>query len=348
MVGMADVSLATAWLERPRGEDARVAEHSADWADAWTGPALALLHAFGEPPPGAACLGGTFAHRLANDAVAIVQVLPTPAGTPLRAYVVGVGKSTYIGFGADPFAIAERCPPQPRAETVACPAIELASRDGDRIRAILSRVKAHALPADVDVSEADLERTPANSESPTLLGATQVLVDGGNVVLSRAAPDPRTAASLWALLPYAVRAERWPASFAYSPDLAADLLVLAESSGDPPREWLSEDQAGDYPAGAYELALQRAAEAGDDAALERLFHRRDGSATLWLGVKLVVGLALVALATQLWRPAPPPLTPRAVAERAALAAGAVAVRDPLAAAALVDFGNRKFLGKDTP
>jgi hypothetical protein len=88
--------------------------------------------------------------------------------------------------------------------------------------------------------------------------------------------------------------------------------------------YLTEEQAGDYPQGRYELNLQIAAEAGDQAQLDALFARRNSNETLRLAlILLVVFLALAAVMNFVNRepghppPAPPPprVTPAPLADR---------------------------------
>ena len=61
--------------------------------------------------------------------------------------------------------------------------------------------------------------------------------------------------------------------------------------------YLTEPMAGDYPEGRYELAVQTAAESGNQSALDRLFARRSSRQTLQLALALLVvmmGLAIAA------------------------------------------------------
>jgi hypothetical protein len=64
-------------------------------------------------------------------------------------------------------------------------------------------------------------------------------------------------------------------------------------------DYVREGQAGEYPDGRYELALQTAVESSDQAALERLLTRRSRNETLWVALGLLALVALVALASRL-------------------------------------------------
>jgi len=57
---------------------------------------------------------------------------------------------------------------------------------------------------------------PPGLRDATLLGGTQILLDGGRLVFERSSPDAVILRSLWALLPTRERCELWPASFAFS------------------------------------------------------------------------------------------------------------------------------------
>src|SRR5439155_20882601 len=123
--------------------------------------------------------------------------------------------------------------------------------------------------------------------SATLLGGTQALLDGGKVVFERSAPDEGVLRSLWALLPTATRKELWPASFAFGNALGFDVLVVPRLEPGMFATYILEEKAGDYPEGHYELALQTAAEAGNQDALDALFSRRSYKETRKLALFLL-------------------------------------------------------------
>ena len=181
--------------------------------------------------------------------------------------------------------------------------------------------------------------TPDTAESPTLLGGVQILVDGGRLLLERPQPDPRFMRALWNLLPYALRPKLWPASFAFSNELGFDALVIPPFQDISVAGYTTEEQAGDYPQGSYELALQTAAEAEDEYGLHAVFQRRTANETAQLGIRLLIGMALLVIAFR-WL-GPMVSKPRTdTVARAATAAGMVGVGDPWTAAAMLDAGLR--------
>src|SRR5205814_1502832 len=117
-------------------------------------------------------------------------------------------------------------------------------------------------------------------DGPNLLGGSQVLVDGGRVVFERPAPDPALLRDLWRLLPASARSDLWPAAFAFGNTLRFHVLAVPKAEGEEYTHYHTEEQAGDYPEGRYELALQTAAESGDQRGLDKLFARRSQAETL--------------------------------------------------------------------
>jgi hypothetical protein len=151
-----------------------------------------------------------------------------------------------------------------------------------------------------------------------LLGGAQALVDGARLVFHRPKPDLDVIRGLWTLLPGTTRSQLWPASFAFDNSLGFDALVVPRGGQDL-AGYLTEEQAGDYPEGRYELNLQIAAEAGDQGELDALFARRSRSQVWRLALTLVIVTALLTLAMKLMMPAPrragPPPQRPAPAER---------------------------------
>src|SRR5262249_57624877 len=171
--------------------------------------------------------------------------------------------------------------PSPEARPQAPPPRTVAD-----VRQVLKRVKAGALREDEDPEAVEL--TVENAESPALLGGVQVLVDGGKLLFVRPAPDPQLIQGLWTLLPDAARCELWPATFAFGNTLGFDAVVLPRRGEEGFSDYTTEEQAADYPAGRYELSLQTAAEAGDQAALNHLFGRPASRATFRLPLPMLV------------------------------------------------------------
>src|SRR5439155_17724138 len=215
-----------------------------------------------------------FAQPLDRNYVAVVQVI-APNPPDVRCHLLVVPLKVYRGVG-DPFLIAEQFP-APWDTRVVLPTLpeqeEWAPRTVDKVRRVLQE-----------------------DDSATLLGAVQALVDGGRIVFERPFPAPDLLRRLWTLLPDSTRAELWPASYAFGNALGFHALVVPHADPAAYPGFLTETMAGDYPEGRYELAVQTAAEAGDQSALERLFARRSGRQTLQLAVVLLVVVMGLAIA----------------------------------------------------
>src|SRR5207249_7724060 len=184
--------------------------------------------------------------------------------------------AVYRGLG-DPFLIAELFP-APWDARVALPTLAWLDE---------------APPRTVD----KVSRVLQEDDSATLLGSAQALVDGGRLVFERPFPASDLLRRLWTLLPDSTRAELWPASYAFGNALGFHALVVPHVDPADYPGYLTEPMAGDYPEGRYELSVQTAAEAGDQAALDALFARRSGRQTLQLAVVLLLvmmGLAAAA------------------------------------------------------
>ena len=128
------------------------------------------------------------------------------------------------------------------------------------------------------------------------------MVDGGQLVFVRPAPDNALVQGLWTLLPHSLRPRIFPATFAFSNTLGFDVVVVPRLGDEAWEGYTTEDQAADYPAGSYELALQTAAEAGDQAELDRVFARRTSGETLRLaGPGVVLGVLAIVVAVAIAR-----------------------------------------------
>jgi hypothetical protein len=150
---------------------------------------------------------------------------------------------------------------------------------------------------------------------PTYLGGVQALIDGGRVVFERPAPDSEVLRCLWMLLPVSTRSRLWPASFAFGNRLGFDALVVPQAKGVEYSGYLPEGQAGDYPEGRYELALQVAIESGDQAEVDALFARRSRRDVMKLGLILLAAVVVLTVVMGLLSPSPqpPPTTAPAAA-----------------------------------
>ena len=308
---------------RASGQPPRLWAKSAEFDDAWVAPLLALCDGFGAPLVGIACPAAIFAHRLGASRVAVIEV--RDAGSDLRFDARVLLHRDYVQLGGDPFAIAERFPPTDELVTFAALTPLAATASLDTIRGLLQREKT--------------SHGTLLADGPTLLGGVQALVDGGKLIAERSAPDPAFVRDLWTLLPIGSRARLWPASFAYSTELRFDVVVVPRRDHVIESGYVTEEQAGDYPAGSYELALQTAVDDGDEAEMRRLLSRPPAR-PMRLGMSLLVAVLVLAITTR-WLLPPPS---RDVVGRAAAAAAVVGARDPFAAAAILIEGNRVYGG----
>jgi hypothetical protein len=248
----------------------RVAAQSGEF-DTSEAERIAVL--FGARPAGAACPLAHFARPFGRKHVAVVQVADRPDGALAFRFLV-LGRELYSHLG-DPFAVADRYPPDWSAKgtlpTLAWPHETLPKRTVEQVQQVLK-----------------------TGDSALLLGSAQLLVDGGRVLLERAAPDETFLRGLWQLLPDRTRAEVWPASFAFSDELGFDAVVMPSLRPDPTGVRRTEDGIRDYPQNSYELSLQVAAEDGDQRALDALFARRTSNDTIRLGLGIIAGALILA------------------------------------------------------
>ena len=184
-----------------------------------------------------------------------------------------------FGLIPDPFAIADRFPVEWNARhelsALEWPAELLPARTVEQLQAILK-----------------------GGDGPFLLGASQTLVDSGRIRLHRPEPVPDLFRDLWSLLPDSTRRQTWVTTFAYAPTLEFGLMATADPS-DGAVGYLTEDQARDYPESRYERELQVAVELPDQAALDRLLHRRSSAETLRMALWMVIGVAVVSFAAKI-------------------------------------------------
>jgi hypothetical protein len=339
------IALEQALYLRPDGREPRLIARSPRFDSAWAMESEAIILGFGDRPRGSMrCPLTVFAQPLTDKLVAIVRVKddgPETFPTGLRFHFLVVETKIYEAWIRDPFILAAKVEPAWDATELPTLTLEPESfspRTVAEVQGVLKRIKPAALRKGENPNSPHFERTIANSESPALLGGAQILVDGGRLIFERPEGDLALASGLWLLLPEATRTRLWPTSFAFARDLEFDLLVMPhvdETIGDG---YTTEEQAADYPAGAYELALQRAAEAGDQKDLDEVFRRRDGRQTLKLALIILALLSLVVLASR-WLDfgVAPGLTTQQ--QKAATAAGVVAVGEPWTALGMLVHGN---------
>jgi hypothetical protein len=249
---------------------------SPGFRDDWRPAAERLCAGFGTPDRPLAA-PAVFAQPFGRQHVAVVQAV-APRPPDVRFHVLVLPRGLYAAVG-DPFAVAELFPAPWDAHvvlpTLFWPDEPLPPRALDKVRRVLQE-----------------------DDSASLLGAAQALVDGGRVVFERPFPAPDLLRRLWLLLPDSTRAELWPASYTFGTALPFHALVVPHADPAAFPDYLTEPQAGDYPEGRYELGLQTAADAGDQAALDTLFARRSGRQTLQLAVILLVVMMGLALAVK--------------------------------------------------
>jgi len=257
---------------------ARVVARSDGFDDA---EAERIVVLFGSRPAGVACPLAHFACPFGRSSVAVVRVADRPDGGLGFRFLV-LARDLYRHLG-DPFAIADRYPPD-GSETGPLPGLTWP-------REVLPRRTVEGL-----------QRVMNTPDLALLLGGAQALVDGGRVLVERAAPDETLLRAIWQLLPNRDRAERWPASFAFADDLGFHAAALPILPPDPTRTRHTEEGLRDYPQASYELSLQIAVEAGDQRELDRLFARRTSNETLRLGLAIIGGAVLLAVVAKFLLP----------------------------------------------
>lgn len=344
---MAEIVVEQALFRREHEQRPAVVARSPGFLDEWLTDAHRLIDGFGERTGGVTCPVAVFAQPLDDKHVAVVRVAdqePGASGWPALAFhFLVIPRTDYDKHLGDPFAVFERVPPSwtSRGElpTLTWPAEASPARTVAQVQAVLKRIKAGALREDED-PEAGIERTVENSESPALLGGAQVLVDGGKLMFVRKAPDQALVHGLWTLLPYSLRGKIWPASFAFTNDLGFDAVVVPRVGDTSWEGYTTEEQAANYPAGSYELALQIAAETGDQRELDAVLSRRSSNETLRLAWHILIVMAILVIGGQLFLSGPPPSRIFTPQRQVMAAAGIVAVAagDPWSALSLYQAG----------
>lgn len=307
---------------------------------------------FGERPPRVTCPGALFVQVFRGERTAVANVADLAEGEGLGFRFLLFPTRDYRHRVADPFAVQDAFPPGDFSKGDLAPLEWNRSHPPARtvaeVQGVLRQVKAHALKEDEDPLDEEFIHTVENALSPALLGGVQVLVDGGRLVVERPAPDEGFVRGLWTLLPNRLRGTLRLATFAFSDRLDCHVLVVPSTDLVDMADATTEDMAAEYPQGSYELALQTAAEAGDQAALDRVLERRTSRETMKLGLGLMIFLTLLVLISR-WGigPAPedPSVRPPADAERplkAATAAAIVGVQDPWTALELLKQGDARW------
>ncbi len=292
MVDMDTILIEQAVYGGHGGGGYRFLARSPGFRDEWLPQAERLCAGFGERPAGVACPGCVFAQRFGRRHVAVVQVADQGADDAGRPGALGfrllvLGRPAYEALRGDPFLIADQFPAPWHA------------------RGELPTLTWDAGPPPPRTVEQVQEVLKREDDGPDLLGGAQVLVDGGRLVFQRPAPDTELLRGLWALLPTCTRCELWPASFAFGNALGFHALVLPRPPGEDCASHHTQEQAGEYPEGRYELSLQLAAEDGDQEGLDALFARRSRAQVFRLGVGILVALIVLPLLVNGLAPGPP-------------------------------------------
>lgn len=251
----------------------RVIAHSPE-LDTAEAERIAVL--FGRRPPGVRCPLAHFACPFGRKHVAVVRVEDRPgSGDPLGFRFLVLARDLYQHLG-DPFAVSDRYPPEwttGHLGELAWPPEPLPERTLEQLDAVLK-----------------------TGDGPLLLGGTQAVVDGNRVLVKRDAPAEELVRGLWQLLPDRTRADKWPATFAFSDELGFHLAVgPAFNPGGPEPKPLTEEAVKDYPPSSYELSLQIAVESGDRAAVRRLLARRTVDDTIRLAAYILLFSLVVAV-----------------------------------------------------
>ncbi len=326
----------------------RFLARSPGFLDAWLPEAERLCTSFGERPAGVACPRAVFAQPFPGGQVVLVQAADQGTddqGRPgsISFHLVVLPMKLYHALGGDPFHLAGQITPpwssRGHLSPLECPK-PAPRRMVEEVRTILR-----------------------GDNSATLLGSTQALLDGGRVVFERSSPDETLLRNLWLLLPTASRGDYWPASFAFGNALGFHVFATPRIDPEQGGGYLTEEKAGDYPEGRYELSLQRAAETGDQDTLDGLFARHSYRQMRKTVIVLLVVVVLLAVMMYLLKPeeglpGPEEFSPLTEAETVAFKgklielAGAVGVKlpptprqvaatigaDPLAAAGMLFVG----------
>ena len=307
---------------------------SPGFLDDWLPVAERLVTNFGERPAGVACPGCVFAQPFDDRRVAVVQAADQGGALTFRLLIVPA--DLYRDLGGDPFYLSDQFPPPweagaegpvgrpgARASAVveAAAVVGVAAGPVAAVPAGLPSLRWTAGPPPARTVE-QVQKVLNGPHCATLLGGVQALLDGRRLVFERPAPDPRLIRGLWALLPTGRRSGLWPATFAFGDACRFDAFVVPRAASPDFDGCLTEEQASDYPEGAYEMRLQTAVEAGDQRRMDDLFAGRTPGR--WIRIAfLLCALAIVnaPFVMMMLAPTPPP-APAPIAQQPTLPAAA--------------------------
>jgi hypothetical protein len=252
---------------------------------AWRSKLLAICEAFAADPPVLALPAALFVQRLdRNHSVIIRSKSSNKLGAPPdHFHALIVDRRSFAALHFDPFVLDGRFPPAWDASSD-LPVLEWQG----------SAVPGRTVPG--------VQKVLKRSNGPELLGGCQALLDGSRLLFVRETASQDLIRDLWTLLPYSNRSELMPATFAWNKNLAFDIAVVPAERADQFIGYMTEEQAGGYPEGRYELSLQTAAEAGDQASLDILWARRSRREMWRLGILLLVVMSIMAAAMRILVP----------------------------------------------
>lgn len=138
-----------------------------------------------------------------------------------------------------------------------------------------------------------------SGDSPLLLGSSQALIDGCKIIVNQSEVNHDFIHNLWNLLPNQSRKELSFSTIVFSVENRFDISVMPEEIR-PSQGFLTAEQVRDYPEGRYELALQLAAESGDQRELDRLFARKTSSQMLKLVISMIAFAFIVIILMKLF------------------------------------------------
>lgn len=240
--------------------------------------ALKVAVQFGDRPAGTTCPESVFT-VMDRGTLWIIKTGSQPGdGSPLAFRMFGIAAKDRLGL--DLLSWVESYPLEAlkgELSNVEWQDLHPRQRTVDEVRAILK-----------------------GGDSPLLLGSVQALLDGCKIAVSLAEAGPDFVRHVWTLLPEKSKAEVNPATFAFSADLGFDIVVLPDIPAKGIPGYLTAEQVRDYPEGRYELALQHAAESGNQAELDRLFSRKTSREVLRLAIGMVVFALVVVLILKLF------------------------------------------------
>ncbi len=249
----------------------RVVARSADFPAAWEPTAVQLVEGFGPRPEGVAVPSALAVLPFDKSHTAVVQFADHAVGLAFRVLVLN--RKLYHAI-SDSFAVNDAFPPNWSAQGTLPQLCWTPDPTPARTVAEVAAILHH--------------------DGPLLLGATQALLDGARVVMKSPESDAVVLRRIWMLLPFSTRNDLSVATFTFGADQRFHLSFSPNPPDKLPFGTLSEENCRDVPEGRYELAVQIAAETGNQAELNRLFARRSSGDTLKLALALA-GLLLLAL-----------------------------------------------------